>query len=62
MAECTPGAHVGQMQNSHSLMQLFRRDLHTVMSESGRTRVEHSSPPMTVGILHVFCMMENIDR
>ena len=62
VAECTPGAHVGQMQNSHSLMQLFRRDLHTVVSESGRTWVEHSSPPMTVGILHVFCMMENIDR
>ena len=61
MAELTPGAHVGQMQNSH-LMQLFRRYLHTVVSESGRTRVELSSPPMTVGILHVFCMMENIDR
>ena len=46
MAECTPGAHVGQMQNSHSLMQLFRRYLHAVVSESGRTRVEHSSPPI----------------
>ena len=62
MAELTPGAHVGQMQNSHSLMQLFRRYLHAAVSESDRTRVEHSSPPMTVGILHVFCMMESIDR
>ena len=62
MAELTPGAHVGQTQNSHSLMQLFRRYLHTVVSESGRTRVELSSLPMTVGMLHMFCMMENIDR
>ena len=62
MAELTPGAHVCQMQNSHSLMQLFRRYLHTIVSESSRTRVELSSPRMIVGILHVFCMMENIDR
>ena len=57
MAECTPGAHVGQVQNSHSLMQLFRRDLHTVMSESGRTRVELSSPP--IESRYTSCVLDN---
>ena len=57
MAECMPGAHVGQVQNSHSLMQLFRRDLHTVMSESGRTRVELSSPP--IESRYTSCVLDN---
>ena len=57
MAELTRGAHVGQMQNSHSLMQLFRLYLHTVVSESGRTRVEHSSPP--IESRYTSCVLDN---
>ena len=57
MAMAPPGAHVGQMQNSHSLMQLFRRDLHTVVSESGRTRVELSSPP--IESRYTSCVLDN---
>ena len=57
MAEIMPGAHVGQMQNSHSLMQLFRRYLHAVVSESGRTRIEHSSPP--IESRYTSCVLDN---
>ena len=53
---CLPNAKVSLLNATFQTVFAY------IMSESGRTRVEHSSPPMTVGILHVFCMMENIDR
>ena len=57
MAILPPGANVGQLLISRSTMQRFRRYLHVIVSESGRTRVEHSSPP--IDSRYTSCVLDN---